>query len=267
MALLEGKVAVVTGAGRGIGQATAVTFAREGALVLASDIDEEPLQETKKLIEEAGGKVLCVRADVRSREDCENMMKKAAEELGSGAIDILANIAGITRDRVIHKMSDEDWDFVIDVNLRGTFNCIRAVAPYMRDVAKKEVAEGKEYHRKIINTASTAALRGNPGQINYTAAKGGIIGITRTVAREWGPFYINCNCVAPGLTATRLTQPKKKGDEYGIPEELLKRTIESIPFKRAGTPQELANVYLFLASDLSNYVTGQVINVSGGLVI
>lgn len=266
MGYLEGKVAVITGAGRGIGRATAILFAREGAKLVLTDIDPEPLEETVKEIKSQGGEAYGVQGDVRRYEDCERVFKKAGE-IGSGSVDILANIAGITRDAVIHKMTDEDWNFVIDVNLKGTYNFIKASVPYMREMAKREIERGIEYHRKIINTSSTACLRGNPGQINYTAAKAGIIGITRTVAREWGPFFINCNCVAPGLTATRLTQPKKPGEPFGIPEEQLKKTIESIPFKRPAKPEEVACVYLFLASYLSDYVTGQVINVSGGLVI
>lgn len=266
MGLLDGKTAVITGAGRGIGRATAILFAKEGARVVLTDVDPEPLEEVVKEISSQNLKAYAVPADVRNFEDCKRIFEKAGE-VGGGSVDILANIAGITRDAVIHKMKDEDWQFVIDVNLKGTYNCIKASVPFMREVAKKEIKENREYHRKIINTSSTAALRGNPGQINYTAAKAGIIGITRTVAREWGGFFINCNCVAPGLTATRLTQPKKPGDTFGIPEEQLKRTIESIPFKRPGKPEELAGVYLFLASPLSDYVTGQVINVSGGLVI
>lgn len=266
MGLLDGKVAVITGAGRGIGQATAVLFAEEGAVVVINDIDEEPAKETLRMVEEKGGKgVVCV-ADVSNRKECDRLMATAAE-LGNGSIDILANIAGITRDAVIHKMPEEWWDLVINVNLKGTFNCIQAVSPYMRDVAKREKEKGIVKHRKIINTSSTAALRGNPGQINYVAAKEGIIGITKVVAREWGPFYINCNCVAPGFTETRLTAPKKEGDILGVPPEQREATIKMIPFGRPAQPIDIAKVFLFFASHLSDYVTGQVINVSGGLVV
>lgn len=266
MGLLNEKVAVITGAGRGIGQATALLFAEEGASVVVNDVEEEPAKETLRMIEEKGGKgVICI-ADVSNKKECERLMSIAGE-LGNGSIDILANIAGITRDAVIHKMSEEWWDLVINVNLKGTFNCIQAIAPYMREVAKKEKEQGIIKHRKIINTSSTAALRGNPGQINYVAAKEGIIGITKVVAREWGSFYINCNCVAPGFTETRLTAPKKKGDVLGIPPEQREATIKMIPFGRPALPIDVAKVFLFFASPLSDYVTGQVINVSGGLVV
>jgi len=191
-----------------------------------------------------------------------------------GAIDILVNNAGITKDAVIHKMSDEFWDFVIDVNLRGTFNCIRSAAPYMREVAKKEIEEAGEvkHHRKIINFFSTAAVRGNPGQVNYTAAKMGNIGITRTLAQEWGRFKINVNAVGPGFTDTRLTKPKEEmaetGDsDMGIPSKIRDLMIKRIPFGRPATPQDVANVVLFFASPLSDFVSGQEINVSGGYQI
>jgi 3-oxoacyl-[acyl-carrier protein] reductase len=266
MGMLDGKIAVVTGAGRGIGRETAILFAKEGAYVVINDIDEEPAMETLKEIEKIGGKGLVCTGDVSKKSDCERLMKTAAE-VGNGSIDILANIAGITRDAVIHKMPEEWWDLVINVNLKGTFNCIQAAAPYMRDVAKREKEKGIVKHRKIINTSSTAALRGNPGQINYVAAKEGIIGITKVVAREWGSFYINCNCVAPGFTETRLTAPKKEGDIIGVPPEQREATIKMIPFGRPATPLDIAKVFLFFASHLSDYVTGQVINVSGGLVV
>jgi len=266
MGMLDGKIAVVTGAGRGIGRETAILFAKEGAYVVINDLDEGPAIETLKEIEKIGGRASVCTGDVSKKSDCEKLMKTAAE-VGKGSIDILANIAGITRDAVIHKMLEEWWDLVINVNLKGTFNCIQAAAPYMRDVAKREKEKGIVKHRKIINTSSTAALRGNPGQINYVAAKEGIIGITKVVAREWGSFYINCNCVAPGFTETRLTAPRKEGDILGVPPEQREATIKMIPFGRPGTPLDIARVFLFFASSLSDYVTGQVINVSGGLVV
>jgi len=267
MGLLEGKTAVITGAGRGIGQATAILFAEEGAKVVINDLDDGPAEETLKRIKEKGGRAMVVCGDVSKYSDCENLLKKAANEFGDGSIAILANIAGITRDAVIHKMTDEFWDLVINVNLKGTFNCIRAAVPFMREKGKAEKEKGIVKHRKIINTSSTAAFRGNPGQINYVAAKEGIIGITKVVAREWGQYHVNCNCVAPGFTETRLTAPKKEGDIYGIPEEQRSATIKQIPLGRPGLPVDVARVFLFFASYLSDYVTGQTINVSGGLVV
>jgi len=166
-------------------------------------------------------------------------------------------------------MSDEWWDLVIDVNLTGTFNCIRSAAPYLRDTAKAELERDGQpaYHRKIVNFFSTAAIRGNPGQINYTAAKMGNIGITRTVAQEWARFWVNVNAVAPGFTNTRMTAAKNKGDELGVPVELRKAMLTRIPMGRFGEPGDVANCVLFFASPLSDYITGQEINVSGGLQI
>jgi 3-oxoacyl-[acyl-carrier protein] reductase len=194
-------------------------------------------------------------------------MQLAADRFGK--LDILVNNAGITRDRMAHLMTDEWWDLVIDVNLTGTFNCIRSAAPFMRDVAKRELEEeGRpRYHRKIVNFYSTAAIRGNPGQINYTAAKMGNVGITRTVAQEWGRFWINVNAVAPGFTNTRLTAPKQKGDELGVPEEQRQAMLQRIPLGRFGEPEDIANAVLFFSSPMSDFITGQAINVSGGMQI
>jgi 3-oxoacyl-[acyl-carrier protein] reductase len=194
-------------------------------------------------------------------------MKQAVDRFGK--LDILVNNAGITRDRMAHLMTDEWWDLVIDVNLTGTFNCIRSAAPFMRDVAKRELEEhgAPKRHRKIVNFFSTAAIRGNPGQINYTAAKMGNVGITRTVAQEWGRFWINVNAVAPGFTNTRLTAAKQKGDELGVPEEQRQAMLQRIPLGRFGEPEDIANAVLFFSSPLSDFVTGQTINVSGGMQI
>jgi len=197
----------------------------------------------------------------------DRIMKTAVD--GFGKLDILVNNAGTTRDKMCHLMTDEWWNLVIDVNLRGTFNCIRSAAPHLRDVAKKEIEKSDRvaYNRKVVNFFSTAALRGNPGQINYTAAKEGNVGITRTVAQEWGRFGINVNAVAPGLTRTRLTQEKLPGGDLGIPKEQFDEMVRRIPLGRAGEPEDIARVVLFFASPLSDYVTGQTINVSGGMQI
>jgi 3-oxoacyl-[acyl-carrier protein] reductase len=166
-------------------------------------------------------------------------------------------------------MTDEWWDLVIDVNLTGTFNCIRSIAPYTRDLAKKEIeASGRPAcTRKIVNFYSTAAIRGNPGQINYTAAKMGNVGITRTIAQEWGRFGITCNAVAPGFTNTRLTKAKQPGDELGVPEAQRQEMIARIPLGRIGEPEDIANAVLFFSSSLSDFITGQELNVSGGMQI
>ena len=197
----------------------------------------------------------------------DQLMKAAVEAFGQ--LDILVNNAGLSRDRMCHQMTDEMWDLVIDVNLTGTFNCIRSCAPYLREVAKREIEERGQprYHRKIVNFFSTAAIRGNPGQINYVAAKMGNVGITRVVAQEWARFGINVNAVAPGFTETRMTAAKKPGDVLGVPEEQRQSTLQRIPMARFGLPQDIANAVLFFSSPLSDYITGQAINVSGGMQI
>ena len=268
MGLLEDRVAVITGAGRGIGRAVALTFVREGAHVIINDVDEAPAQEARQACDEIRKGAAAIHlGSVADRNHTDALMKQAVDQFG--ALDILVNNAGITRDRMAHLMTDEWWDLVIDVNLTGTFNCIRSAAPFMRDVAKRELEElgQPKRHRKIVNFFSTAAIRGNPGQINYTAAKMGNVGITRTVAQEWGRFWINVNAVAPGFTNTRLTAPKQKGDELGVPEEQRQAMLQRIPLGRFGEPEDIANACLFFSSPLSDFVTGQTINVSGGMQI
>ncbi len=268
MGLLDDRVAVITGAGRGIGRACALTFVREGAKVVINDLDEEPLAEAKAACEALRpGSAATHKGSVADRSTTDELMKFAVQQFGK--LDVLVNNAGVTRDRMSHLMSDEQWDLVIAVNLTGTFNCIRSAAPYLRDVAKAELERDGQprYHRKIVNFFSTAAIRGNPGQINYTAAKMGNVGITRTVAQEWARFWVNVNAVAPGFTNTRLTAAKGKGDELGIPEEQRQSMLTRIPMARFGEPEDIANAVLFFASPLSDYVTGQTINVSGGLQI
>lgn len=268
--LLEGKVAVITGAGRGIGKATAFLFAKEGAKLLLSDIDMEPLNEVALEIKKIGGEVIASVCDVRNENNCEKIMNEAASKLGNGSIDILANIAGITRDRVIHKMSLEDWNFIIDVNLTGTFNCIKSVSPYMRDVAKNEEEKtGKIKDRSIINISSISA-KGNVGQANYAASKAGIEGLTKAVAKEWARFNIRCNAIAPGYIETRLTQVRKEGESFGLPEKqrelVMQMQRESGLNREGGKPEDIANAILFFASPLSSFVTGQVLTVAGGLL-
>ena len=268
MGLLDDRVAVVTGAGRGIGRAIAERFVREGARVVINDVDADPAEEARAACEtiRAGHAAVSV-GSVADSDYTDRLMRTAVDTFGQ--LDILVNNAGITRDRMCHKMSDEEWQLVIDVNLKGTFNCIRSAAPYMRDVAKEEIAQYGDVKRvrKIVNFYSTAAIRGNPGQINYTAAKMGNVGITRTVAQEWGRFKICVNAVAPGFTETRLTAPKGAGDVLGVPEEQRQATLKKIPFGRFARPEDIASAVLFFASPLSDFVTGQQLNVSGGMQI
>ena len=266
--LLKDKVAVITGAGRGIGQATAFLFAKEGAKLLLCDLDKNPLDETVSKIKLNGGIAEGVVCDVTKKEDCENVMKAGAN-LGNGSIDVLANVAGITRDKIFHNMSLEDWNFILNINLTGTFLCIQAANPYMREPAKEELKSGKIKTRSIINISSTSAM-GNIGQANYAASKAGIIGLTKTVAKEWARFNITCNAVAPGVIETRLTQVRKEGEDFGIPKEqkdmvtmLQKQTGLA---RELGQPEDVAKVVLFFASDLAAYVTGQVLTVAGGMI-
>jgi 3-oxoacyl-[acyl-carrier protein] reductase len=268
MGLLQDRVAVITGAGRGIGRACALTLVRQGARVVINDVEEAPAREAQAACDALVKGAAAVHVgSVTNPSDTDALMKTAVDQFGQ--LDILVNNAGITRDRMSHQMTDEWWDLVIDVNLTGTFNCIRSSARWLRDVAKKEIEEHGQpkYCRKIVNFFSTAAIRGNPGQINYTAAKMGNVGITRTVAQEWGRFWINVNAVAPGFTNTRLTAPKQKGDELGVPEEQRQAMLQRIPMARFGEPEDIANAVLFFSSPLSDYVTGQTINVSGGMQI
>ncbi len=265
MGRLEGRVAVITGAGRGIGRATAVRFAQEGAVVVLNDIDADACEEAVSELERAGAVGHSVRVgDPTDLAFARALMDSTAEE--HGGLDILVNNAGMTRDRMFHNLDDEQWDLVLDVNLRTAFHCTLAAMSHMREAAKREQAErGKPaYHRKITFTTSTTALTGNPGQANYTAAKGALISLTRTLARELGPFHINVNSVAPGFIETRLTAPKQEGEELGIPEHLRQLALMLIALGRYGRPEDVANAHVFLASEEADYITGVILPVAGG---
>ena len=263
MGRLDGRVAVVTGAGRGIGRATVLRLASEGAAVVVNDVDADPAEETAQEVKNAGGQAQVSTHNTIELGQAKQMMEAAANEFGQ--IDILVNNAGITRDKTFHNLDDELWDFVLDVNLKTAFHSTLAAMPYMRDAAKREMGEGgvPAYHRKINFTTSSAALTGNSGQANYTAAKGGIIGLTRTLARELGPFHINVNAVAPGFIETRLTQAKGEGEDFGIPQNIRAMALMLIGLGYYGRPEDVANVHLFLASTDSDYVSGTIIPVTG----
>jgi 3-oxoacyl-[acyl-carrier protein] reductase len=271
--LLEGKTAIITGAGRGIGRAAAEIFAQDGARVVISDIDPMPAEQAVAAIVAAGGQAISVPGDVTDSSFPDLIVNTALEKFGS--IDIIVNNAGYTWDAVIHKMTDEQWAAILDVHLTAPFRIIRAASSFLRETAKREKAErGAAQARKIVNVSSTSGTRGNPGQANYSSAKAGVIGLTKMLAKEWGQFNIQVNCVAFGRIDTRLTQAKEKGETIhrgeaaiaiGIPSERLDRTTPLIPMGRAGTPQEAAGAVLFFASPLSNYVSGQVLEVAGGL--
>jgi 3-oxoacyl-[acyl-carrier protein] reductase len=269
--LLAGKSAIVTGSGRGIGKAIAHLFAQHGASVVINDIDAEVAEATAKEITDAGGTSVVCAGSVTDVEFPDRVVKAAADSFGG--IDIIVNNAGYTWDAVIQNMTDEQWYAMIDVHLTAPFRIIRAATPYMREVAKKEIEEGKRVHRKIINISSTSGVAGNAGQVNYSAGKMGIVGVTKTMAKEWGRFNINVNAVAYGFIETRLTQAKEKQEvieregkqvALGIPEAMRQMSARFIPLGRAGTPEEAAGPVLFLASPLSDYVTGHCVLVTGG---
>jgi 3-oxoacyl-[acyl-carrier protein] reductase len=264
MARLEGKVAVITGAGRGIGRATAVRFAQEGASVVVNDVDPDPAEETAAAVKEAGAQVLVSTENTVELDQARDMMSRAAENFGK--VDILVNNAGITRDKTFHNMTDEIWDFALDVNLRTAYHSTLAAMPHMREAAKREMGEQGQpaYHRKINFTTSVAALVGNAGQANYTAAKGAIIALTRTLARELGPFRINVNAVAPGFIETRLTAAKQEGQDLGVPEQVRGMAMMLIALGRYGEPEDVANAHLYLASEEADFVSGVVLPVAGG---
>ncbi len=257
-------MAIVTGAGRGIGRATALRLAHDGAAVMVNDIDAEPVHETAKLIADAGGRASVSLADTVELDQARALVAATVEEFGK--LDILVNNAGITRDRMFHHLDDEGFAFVLDVNLKTAFHATLAAMPHLREVAKAELAERGEvaYHRKITFTSSVAALTGNPGQFNYTAAKGALVATTKTLARELGPFRINVNAVAPGFIETRLTQAKGADGGLGIPEEMRRAALSMISLGRTGTPEDVAAVHAFLVSPDSDFVSGVTVPVTGG---
>ena len=270
--MLEGRICLITGAGRGIGRATALLFASEGAKLVLSDLDREPLDEVISQIKNQGGEAVGVVGDVTADDFAEKFVQTSVNAFGPD-IHVIVNNAGYTWDGVVHKMTDEQWEAMLKVHCTAPFRIIRAAAPYIRENAKKEKAEGRIIMRKIVNVSSVAGTDGNAGQANYSTAKAGIIGFTKTLAKEWGQFNVNVNAVAFGWIETRLTQPKKedtviekdgKKIPIGVPKEHLDVFRLMIPLGRPGTPDEAARAILFLASPLSDYVSGQVIKVTGG---
>jgi len=263
---LDGKVAIVTGSGRGIGRATALRFAQEGAAVVVNDIDPVPAGEVVEEIKKNGGRAIAVAVDTVQPENAQALVKACIDEFGK--LDILINNAGITRDKTFHNMTPDIWDLGIKVNLYTAYNTAYAAMPYMREVAKKEKeANGAvAYNRKINFTSSVAALSGNAGQANYTAAKGGLIALTKTLARELGPFGINVNCVAPGFVETRLTAAKGEGNDLGIPEQTRMMALMMIALGRYGQPEDIANAHLYLASNEADFVSGVCLPVTGAQI-
>jgi 3-oxoacyl-[acyl-carrier protein] reductase len=271
MKLLEGKAAVVTGSGRGIGRSVAKLFAQHGAAIVTNDLDEEVAQQVVTEIRSGGGQAIACNGSVTAEDFPERMISTVLDQFGR--LDIIVNNAGYTWDAVVHNMSDEAWQSMLAVHLTAPFRIIRAASSYLRETAKQELAKGERVHRKIINVSSVSGMTGSAGQVNYSAAKLGVVGMTKALAREWGRFNINVNAVAYGFIETRLTDAKEKGGrikvegrdvDIGIPETAREAFKQMIPLGRPGTPEEAAGPVLFLASPLSDYVTGMVLMVTGG---
>ena len=246
--MLQGKCEVITGASRGIGKAIAIKFAKEGAnVVLNYRNSEKEALELKTELDKLGSNTLIIKADVSKFDEAEYLIKEAKNAFGR--VDILVNNAGITKDTLIMRMKEEDFDDVIDINLKGSFNCLRAISPIM--VKQKE--------GKIINMSSVVGVVGNAGQVNYSASKAGLIGMTKSLAKEIGSKNINVNAIAPGFIDTDMTKV--------LSDEQKKNIISGVPLKRLGQVEDIANLAVFLASEKSNYITGQVIHVDGGMAM
>ena len=268
MGVLDGKSAIVTGSARGIGRATAELLSEQGAQVLINDLDGDVAEQASN---EIGGETVAFAGDLTKGGVPDQLVDKAVDAFGK--VDIVVNNAGYTWDGVIHKMSDEQFQAMIDIHTVVPFRVIRALAPHWREAAKQEAGEGREMFRKIVNVTSISGTMGNAGQANYSSAKAGVTGLTKTIAKEWGQFKINVNAVAFGFVETRLTQAKEQAEaieregeriELGIPEQQRAMASMIIPLGRPAQPAEAAGPVLFLSSDLANYVHGQVLNVTGG---
>ena len=246
--MLKGKTAIITGSGRGIGKSIALKLALYGANIVINDIPQSDYaEETCEEIKALGVDSIVIKGDVRNKDDVDALIKGALDKFGS--IDIFVNNAGITRDGLLIRMSEEDWDLVLDINLKGAFNCIKAVARPMM----------KQRSGAIVNIASIVGVMGNPGQANYVASKAGLIGLTKTTAKELSSRGIRCNAVAPGFIRSAMTDV--------LEDDVKQKYLEAIPLGKFGETDQIAEVVAFLASDMSSYVTGQVINVDGGLVM
>ena len=272
--MLKDRVCIITGSGRGIGRSAALKFAAEGAKLVITDIDEAPAAEVVEEIIKMGGQAISVVGDITAEGYPERLVRETVEAFG-GDIDIIVNNAGYTWDATVHKMTDGQWQAMMDIHATAPFKIIRAAAPYMRDNAVREKEQyGKAKCRKIINISSVAGLDGNFGQANYSSAKAAVVGLTKTMSREWGPFNICVNCVAFGFIETRLTQSKEKGEAIvrdgeqvaiGVPDKIRMMFTLICPLGRPATPEEAADSILMVASPMADYISGQVIRVTGGM--
>ena len=268
MGVLDGKAAIVTGSARGIGRATAELLAEQGARVLINDLDGDVAEQAAS---EIAGETTVFGGDLTKAGVPDQLVQKAVDEFGQ--IDVIVNNAGYTWDGVAHKMADDQFQAMLDIHTVAPFRIIRAAAPHLREPAKQEREEGREVFRKIVNVSSVSGTMGNAGQVNYSAAKAGVVGLTKTLAKEWGQFKVNVNAVAFGFVETRLTAAKEEGGkiemegkeiQLGIPEQMRAMAAMMIPLGRPASPEEAAGPVFFLCSPWSNYVHGQVLNVTGG---
>jgi 3-oxoacyl-[acyl-carrier protein] reductase len=268
MGVLEGKAAIVTGSARGIGRATAELLAEQGARVLINDLDGDVAEQAAS---EISGETAVFGGDLTKEGVPDQLIQKAIDEFDQ--IDIIVNNAGYTRDNVIHKMSDDEFQAMLDIHTVVPFRILRAAAPHLREPAKKEKEEGREVFRKIVNVSSISGTMGNAGQANYSAGKAAVVGLTKTLAKEWGQFKVNVNAVAFGFVETRLTAAKESGNvmtkdgeqiQLGIPEQMRAMAAMIIPLGRPASPEEAAGPVFFLCSPWANYVHGQVLHVTGG---
>jgi 3-oxoacyl-[acyl-carrier protein] reductase len=268
MGVLDEKVAIVTGSARGIGRATAELLAEHGARVLVNDLDGDVAEQSSS---EIAGETAAFAGDLTEPGVPDELVQRAVDEWGR--LDIVVNNAGYTTDAPVHKMSDEAFQAMLDIHNVVPFRVLRAAAPHLREPAKRERDEGREVFRKVVNVSSISGTMGNAGQANYSSGKAGVVGLTKTLAKEWGQFKINVNAVAFGYIETRLTASKDASNrmeihgrevQLGIPDQLRSMATMLIPLGRAGTPEEAAGGVFFLCSPWSDYVHGQVLNITGG---
>ncbi|SEL79464.1 SDR family NAD(P)-dependent oxidoreductase [Streptacidiphilus jiangxiensis] len=262
MGTLDGKVAIVSGSGRGIGREVALKLASEGAAVVINDLDKDPAEETVADIVATGGRAVACVGSVVDEDFAERFVNTAIESFGG--LDIIVNSAGYTWDTVIQKMTDEQWDAILDVHLKAPFRILRAAQPYIK-------ANPTDYHRKVVNVSSVSGLFGNAGQANYSSAKAGVIGLTKTMAKEWGRYKVNVNAVAFGWILTRMTEATADDDSFieiegrkikaGLNADLAKHAAARIPLGRPGTPAEAAGAIYLLCTQEANYVSGQCLTV------
>jgi 3-oxoacyl-[acyl-carrier protein] reductase len=275
MGKLAGKVAIISGSGRGIGRALALKLASEGASVVVNDLDEVPANEVVAAIEAAGGKAVACVGNVTAEDFGDRFVQTALDSFGG--LDIIVNNAGYTRDAVIQKQSDEQFQAMLDVHVVAPFRILRAASEHFRVASKQEAAEGREVIRKVVNISSMSGTNGNAGQVNYSSAKAALVGMTKTLSKEWGRLKVCVNCVAFGFIETRLTRPNDDPDtrievegkqiQAGVPPGVLAALGNMVPLGRAGTPEEAAGGIYLLCIPESDYISGQVLLVGGGISV